>query len=56
MILLTILAIILAILIVVGVLCLSIGGAAFLIIFADVFVCALVIAFIIKKRFFKKKG
>ena len=56
MILLTILAIILAILIVVGVLCLSIGGAAFLIIFADVFVCALVIAFIIKKLFFKKKG
>lgn len=54
MITLTILAIILVITIAAGVVILGIGGGAFVIVFADLIVCALVIAWIIK-RLIKKR-
>lgn len=55
MILLTILAIILVITIVAGVVILGVGGGAFVIVFADLFVCALVIGWIIKRLIKRKK-
>lgn len=55
MILLTILAIIFVILIVSGVVLLSVGGAAFMVVFADLIVCALFIGWLIKKLFKRKR-
>ena len=49
MILLTILSIVFILLVAVAILCASIGGTLFLIVFGDLIVCALVIAWIIKK-------
>ena len=49
MILFTILAIIFVLLIVSAILILSIGGSAFIIVFADVIVCAVIVGLIIKK-------
>ena len=49
MILFTILAIIFVLLIVSAILILSIGGSAFIIVFADVIVCAIFVGLIIKK-------
>lgn len=54
MILITLLAIILAVLITFAVLLIGVGGSAFIIIFADVIVCALVIGWIIKRLVWKK--
>ena len=55
MILFTIMGIILIILAVSGVLILSVGGAAFIVVFADVIVCMAIIIWIIKRLFKKKK-
>lgn len=55
MITLTILALTLLILTMVVILSISIFGAAALIVFGDVIVCAIVLVWIIKKLFFKKK-
>jgi hypothetical protein len=49
MILLAILAIILVLVIVTGVVILGVGGGAFIIVFADLIVCALVIGWLIKR-------
>lgn len=49
MILLTILAIALVLVITAGVVILGVGGGAFVIIFADLIVCALVIGWMIKR-------
>ena len=55
MIALTILTIILVFLVVVAIAALSIGGAFFTIIFADLIVCALVVVWLIR-RIIRKKG
>lgn len=49
MVLCTILLITLILLILFGVLAVSVGGAAFLLIFGDVFLCAIIIVFILYK-------
>ena len=54
MILFTVLVIILVVMAILAVAILSIGGGVFMVIFADVIVCILLIAFIIKHIFFKK--
>lgn len=54
MILATILIIILALLAIAGVAILSVGGTAFIVVFADVIVCALFVFWIIK-RLFKRR-
>lgn len=54
MILFTILVIILVVMAILAVAILSIGGSVFIVIFADVIVCILLIVFIIKRIFFKK--
>lgn len=54
MILFTILVIILVVMAILAVAILSIGGGIFMVIFADVIVCILLIVFIIKHIFFKK--
>lgn len=54
MILFTILTIILVVMAILAVAILSIGGGVFMVIFADVIVCILLIVFIIKRIFFKK--
>lgn len=55
MILFTILLIILALLLVIGISLLSIGGTAFIVVFGDIIVCAFLVAWIIKILFFRKK-
>lgn len=50
----TILMIILAILMVVSVIVISVGGAAFIIVFGDIIVCVFILIWIIKKIFKKK--
>ena len=54
MILFTILAIILAIIVVTAILMIAIGGAGFIIIFGDLIVCALFIGLIIRAIFRKR--
>lgn len=54
MILFTVLVIILVVMAILAVAILSIGGGVFMVIFADVIVCILLIVFIIKHIFFKK--
>ena len=54
MILFLILLIMAIILTVTAVIMLSVGGAAFLIVFGDIIICALLIGWIIKKLFFRK--
>lgn len=54
MILFTILAIILAIITVIAVLTIAIGGAGFIVIFGDLIVCAVIIGLIMKALFRKK--
>lgn len=49
MVLCTILLITLILLVLFGVLAVSVGGAAFLLIFGDVFLCAIIIVFILYK-------
>lgn len=55
MILFTILAIMCIIAMVIGVIILSTGGAAFIVVFADVIVCLIFIGLIIKSLFTRKK-
>lgn len=55
MILATILLLTLAILVTITVIALSVGGAAFIIVFGDVIVCVLVIAWIVKRLLRRKK-
>lgn len=55
MILLTILFIILAILIIFAVAVISVGGAVFTIVFADVIVCAIIIIWLIVKLIKRKR-
>lgn len=55
MILLTILAIVLALTLITAVIILGVGGGAFIIVFADLIVCALVIIWIIKHLIKRKK-
>lgn len=55
MILLTILAIILVLLTIFVVAAVGVGGSIFIVVFADVIVCALVIAWIMKRLVTKKK-
>lgn len=55
MILFTILALILLILVVVTVVITSVVGAGAIVIFGDVIVCILIIGWLIKKLFFKKR-
>lgn len=55
MILATILLLTLAILVTITVIALSVGGAAFIIVFGDVIVCILVIAWIVKRLLRRKK-
>lgn len=55
MILFTILAIIFVMLILAAILIVSIGGTAFMIVFADLIVCAVIIYWIMKKIFGKKE-
>ena len=55
MILLTILALIMVILIIVGVALASVGGALFFIIFGDIIVCAVIIGLIIRWVIKKKR-
>lgn len=55
MILATILLLTLAILITITAIALSVGGAAFIIVFGDVIVCILVIAWIVKRLLRRKK-
>lgn len=56
MIMLTILAFILIVLIVTAVVTIGVGGSVFIIIFSDVIVCALFIAWLIKRLVNKKKN
>ena len=55
MILFTILMLILLLLIVIGIVAVSVFGAGVIIIFGDVIVCAILIIWIIKKMFTKKR-
>lgn len=55
MVLFLILALIAIILAIVTVVTVSIGGAAFIILFGDVIVCVFIIIAIIKRLFFRKK-
>lgn len=55
MILATILLLTLAILVTITAIALSVGGAAFIIVFGDVIVCILVIAWIVKRLLGRKK-
>lgn len=55
MILFTILLIIFLALVSFAIIAISIGGAVFTIVFADVIVCAAIIAYIMYRLFFKKK-
>lgn len=55
MILLTIFAIIFVALMIFSIIAISAGGAAFIIIFGDVIVCAIFIAWIIKRLITRKK-
>ena len=55
MILLTILAIVLVLTIITAVIILGVGGGAFIIVFADLIVCALFIGWIIKRLIKRKK-
>lgn len=55
MILATILLLTLAILVTITVIALSVGGAAFIIVFGDVIVCVLIIAWIVKRLLRRKK-
>jgi hypothetical protein len=55
MILFTILAIMFAFLLIGGIAILAIGGASFIIVFADMIVCALVIFWIMKRLIGRKK-
>ena len=55
MILATILLLTLAILVTITVIALGVGGAAFIIVFGDVIVCILVIAWIVKRLLRRKK-
>ena len=55
MILFTILAIMLLIVTGVAVVALGVGGAAFIVVFGDLIVCAVIIAFIIKRLIRRKK-
>ena len=55
MILFLILSLILIALIVLTIIVLVTGGTAFIIVFGDVIVCIFILAWIIKKIFFKKK-
>lgn len=50
----TILMIILAILMVVSVIVISVGGAAFIIVFGDIIICVFILIWIIKNLFKKK--
>ena len=54
MILFSILAIVLVLLLVIAVICISIGGTAFIVVFGDVIVCAAIIIFIMKRLLNKK--
>lgn len=54
MILFTILAIILAIITVIAILTIAIGGAGFIVIFGDLIVCAVIIGLIMKALFRKR--
>lgn len=54
MILFTVLALVAIFLLVIAVLIVSIGGAAFMAIFADVIVCVVLIGIVIKVIFFRK--
>lgn len=54
MILFMILALTLILLVAITVIAISVGGAAFIIVFGDVIVCCFIIGWIIKKLFFKK--
>ena len=56
MVLITILALIAFVLIALAVAAIVIGGSAFIVIFADVFVCAAIIGWIIYKLIKKRKG
>lgn len=55
MILFLILSLILIALITITIVVLAAGGTAFIIVFGDVIVCIFILAWIIKKLFFKKK-
>lgn len=55
MILATILLLTLAILVTITAIALSVGGAAFIIVFGDVIVCILIIAWIVKRLLRRKK-
>lgn len=55
MILFTILTLILLILVILTVVITSVVGALGIVLFGDVIVCGLILGWIIKKRFFKKK-
>lgn len=55
MILSTILAITILALVVITIVALSVGGAAFIIIFGDVIVCVFILMWIFKRLFLKKK-
>ena len=55
MILFLILSLILIALIVLTIITLAAGGTAFIVVFGDVIVCIFILAWIIKKIFFKKK-
>ena len=55
MILFLILSLILIALIALTIIVLSAGGTAFIVVFGDVIVCIFILAWIIKKIFFKKK-
>lgn len=56
MILFLILSLILIALIAITVIMIALGGTAFIIVFGDVIVCIFILAWIIKKIFFKKKN
>lgn len=55
MILFLILSLILIALIALTIIVLAVGGTAFIVVFGDVIVCIFILAWIIKKLFFKKK-
>lgn len=55
MILFLILSLILIALIALTIIVIAVGGTAFIVVFGDVIVCIFILAWIIKKLFFKKK-
>lgn len=55
MVLFTVLFIIALILLMLGIAALAVGGTAFIVVFGDIIICVLLIVWLIKKLFFKKR-